>query len=330
MRRLLPLLLLLLPSAAPAPTAPPASAAPAPFRAVLLSDFNGPYGATTYPAPLKRVMDRVLNEWRPDLLLSAGDVIGGQKASLPDERRRAMWAAFDRDVAAPLRNAGIPFAFAVGNHDGSSAGGPGRFAFAADRAALEAYWTAPGHAPALDFVDRSRFPFAYTFVFRGVFFAVVDASSAELQDRAWLEAQLASPTARAAAMRVVVGHLPLFGLTVGRSKAGEVLRGGDDLRAAFERLGVHSYVSGHHAAFYPGRRGKLNLLASGGIGGRDFVGFPGTARSTVTVLEVDPAARVVRWRTHDADTGKEVAAADLPARIDGYGGSITRTGELRP
>ncbi len=130
----LPLLLGLAPTAAQ-------DVSPTPFRVVLLSDFNGPYGATTYPAALGRVMDRVVNEWRPDLLLSAGDVIGGQKLGLTDATRRAMWAAFDRDVAGRLRNAGIPYAFAVGNHDGSAARDrQGRFVFAADRDALAAYW----------------------------------------------------------------------------------------------------------------------------------------------------------------------------------------------
>lgn len=32
-----------------------------------------------------------------------------------------MWASFDREVTATLRAARIPYAFAVHNHDGSSA-----------------------------------------------------------------------------------------------------------------------------------------------------------------------------------------------------------------
>ena len=35
-----------------------------------------------------------------------------------------------------------------------------------------------------------------------------------------------------------------------------------------------AYVSGHHAAAYPGRWNGVNLLATGGIGGRDYLGQP--------------------------------------------------------
>ncbi|WP_027481100.1 metallophosphoesterase family protein [Deinococcus pimensis] len=321
-RLLLPLALALA-APSPAPFATPAEG----FRMVLLSDFNGPYGATTYPAPLARVMGRVVNEWRPDLLVSAGDVVAGQKLSLTDAARRAMWAAFDRDVAAPLRNAGIPAAFAVGNHDGSSARRPdGSFTFRADRDALAAYWAA--RPPTLDLVERSRFPFEYTFVFRGVFFVILDASSNRV-DRAWLERQLSSPEARGAAMRIVVGHLPLYGVSTERDNAGDTLLGAEDLRALMERYGVLAYVSGHHAAYYPGRRGKLNVLATGGVGGRDYVGTRGTARSTVTVADVDTRAGVVRLRTFDAATGAEVDVNTLPSRLNGVNGSVERVPELR-
>lgn len=300
---------------------------PAPFRMVLLSDFNGPYGSTTYPAGLAGVMNRVLNEWKPDLLVSAGDVVAGQKKSLTDETRRQMWAAFDRDVAAGLRNAGIPAAFAVGNHDGSSArDAAGALIFERDRAALAAYWQS--RRPALDITAGSRFPFEYGFVFRGVFFLMLDASSNRV-DRAWLDAQLASPAARDAHMRIVVGHLPLYGISVGRNTPGDTVRGAEDLRALLERRGVHTYVSGHHAAFFPGRRGKLNVLATGGIGGRDLLGTRGTARSTVTVAEVDVAARVIALRTYDAVTGAEVDVTTLPARLSGVNGAVDRVTELR-
>ena len=327
MKAVLPAVLLV---ALSAPVAPPKPAEARPFRAVFLSDFNGPYGSTTYPAPLARVMQRIVNEWKPDIVLSAGDVVGAQKLTLTNAQRRAMWQAFDRNVAAPLRKAGIPSAFAVGNHDGSSLrNARGRFVYQADRAALAAYWREPAHRPALPLSDASRFPFAYTFVFRGVFFAVVDASSNELQDRAWLEAQLASPAALGARLRVVIGHLPLAGFSSERNTAGDVLRDAAALRALFERAGVLAYVSGHHAAYYPGRLGELNVLATGGIGGRDYVGHPGTARSTVTVADFDPAGGVMKLRTFDAASGTEVPVGSLPPRIEGLGGPVVRVTEFR-
>lgn len=299
------------------------------FRAVILSDFNGPYGSTDYPAPLARVMTRTLNEWKPGLFLSAGDVVAAQKRSLSDANVQAMWSAFDRQVAGPLRRANIPFAFAVGNHDGSSARVGSQFSFERDRRLLARYWNTPGNAPRLDFVDRSRFPFAYTFTFQKVFFAVVDASSNALQDRAWLEAQLASVAAQAAPMRLVIGHLPLYPVGAGRADPGNVLAGAESLRAMLERYRVHTYVSGHHAAYYPARRGELNLLATGGIGARDLLGFPGTARSTVTVADFDVQARVIRLLTFDADTGERLDENSLPARLGSGDTLIERVRELR-
>ncbi|MCD0159445.1 metallophosphoesterase, partial [Deinococcus sp. 6GRE01] len=140
----LPLLLLpLLLSAAPV-----SPALSSPVRVAILSDFNGTYGSTSYPPALGRSVARIVNDWRPDAVLSAGDLIAGQKASLTDAQVRAMWAAFDRDVRVRLNRAGIPFAFTPGNHDAS---------LPRDRREARTYWQA--HPPALTFVDRADFPF---------------------------------------------------------------------------------------------------------------------------------------------------------------------------
>ncbi|WP_394649604.1 metallophosphoesterase family protein [uncultured Deinococcus sp.] len=316
------LLALLLPALlwGPVQAAAPQSAPPTPLRLVLLSDFNGSYGSTHYPPALGRVLGRVLNEWKPALVLSAGDLIAGQKASLSDVNVRAMWAAFERDVRGPLAGAGIPFAFALGNHDAS---------LARDRREAAAYWGA--HPPALTYAERAAFPFRYSFTQGALFVAVLDASGpgVDAAQRSWLAAQLATPAARAAAVRLVLGHLPLAGLSREKNRPGEVIRPADALalRAVMERGGVTAYVSGHQAAYYPGRLGGLNVLGSGGIGGRDYVGAPGTARSVVTVLDV--VGGEVRLSAYDADTGAAVPATSLPARVDGLGGPVVRVETLR-
>ena len=64
------------------------------------------------------------------------------------------------------------------------------------------------------------------------------------------------------------------------------------------------------------------MLSSGGIGGRDYVGYPGTARSVVTVLDVQDDG--IRLTAYDADSGELIPAARLPARIDGLGGPVVR------
>lgn len=316
-RRLLLLLLPLLLSAAP-PVAPP------PVRLAILGDFNGPYGSTTYPPALGRSIRRITQEWQPDAVLSAGDVIGGQKASLTDVQVRAMWAAFDRDVRRPLADAGIPFVFTLGNHDASPAA-------PRDRREARAYWAA--HVPDVTSTDRAAFPFrsSFTLADGSVFVASLDASGPDVDaaQRAWLAAQLASAPARAAGIRLVVGHLPLAGVSADKNRPGEVIRDADALRQVMEAGDVLLYVHGHHAAYYPGRLGRLNVLSSGSIGGRDYVGHPGTARSTITLLTLVPGEHRAIFETVDADTGATIRTETLPARIDGRGGPLLRVSEFR-
>lgn len=295
------------------------------FRAVVLSDFNGPYGATSYPAQLEGVVQAILEVWRPDLVLSAGDVIAGQNADLPPERFAAMWAAFEREVAAPLRAAGIPLAATIGNHDGSSLRrSDGSFAFAREREAARAYWTQ--QPLALDFLEHADFPFHYSFQLGGVFVAAWDASSAKVTEEqlGWLEGQLASPAARSASYRILLGHLPLYGVSAAKNRPGEVLFGGDALRQRLEQLGLDLYISGHHAAYFPGKTGALTLLASGGLGGRQLLGSAERARSTVTVLDLDFAPLELRLSTFDAVSFEPISPSSLPERLDGVNGSVRR------
>lgn len=295
-------------------------------RLVVLSDFNGPYGTVGYNNTVTRVLETIAELWRPDLFLSAGDVVAGQDASLPDERFSEMWAAFDDRIAAHLREAGIPYAFAVGNHDGSSLLRGGEYVFAREREAARDYWTTPMYEGNLDYVNRERFPFDYTFTFGPLFVLVWDASSAVItsEQLLWVEAQLSSPAARAAEGRLVVGHLPLYGVSADKNRAGEILEGGDALREILERHDIHTYISGHHAAYYPGRRGRLELLHTGGIGGRRLLGSPLPPRSTVTVLDVDFGPLRVRDTTFDAVTFRAVDPEGLPERLNGWGGTVTR------
>ncbi len=309
------------------------------LRVILLSDFNGSYGATDYSPAVARVLDATVQVWQPDLFLSAGDVVAGQKASLPDARFAEMWEAFDRVVARPLRDAGIPYAFAVGNHDGSSGRrADGSFVYARERDAAGAYWSGPQHEENLAYHDKADFPFNYSFVFtpstrpdKAVFVLVWDASSATLTkaQRAWVEGELGSPAAQEAALRLVVGHLPLYGVSAEKNKSGEVLANGDALRELLERYGVHTYISGHHAAYFPGKRGALELLHTGGVGARQLLGSDAPPRSTVTVMDVDFEPLDVRHTTFDVLSFEEISLESLPEHIRGLNGTVIRR-DLEP
>lgn len=321
-----PAVILLLAAAAgcaAAPGAPPE----APLRAVVISDLNSSYGSTTYDPEVAAVVRRIVEEWRPDLVLIAGDMIAGQRASLSDENVRAMWAGFDATVAAPLRRAGIPFLFTVGNHDAS-----GHPAHARDRRFAAEYFGDVAAGSGVTPLPGGDFPFHYAVLQRGVLFVVLDASTGSVardsSQRAWLERTLESAAARGAGMRVALGHVPLYAVAEGRNQAGEVQEEPDALRAQLERGGVRLFVSGHHHAYYPGWRGELELLHSGqlGQGPRRLVGSSLPPYKSVTLLELFPSRDSVAERTYAVagDSLRVVDIGTLPPRVDGVNGHVIR------
>ena len=297
------------------------------LRVVVLSDFNPSYGETVYSPQVAKVIKATTDVWRPDLFLMAGDLVAGQKTSLPDERFAQMWAAFDATVAAPLRDAGIPYAATLGNHDGSSLRDSNeKFVFERERDAARAYWQQTLYANNLGYRDKNDFPFNYSFAFRGVFFTVWDASSATISDAqlAWLKDELTSAEAKKAPLRVLVGHLPLYGVSEEKNKPGEVLTGGDALRKRLETLNINLYVSGHHAAYYPAKVGMLTLLNTGGVGARRLLGSDAPPKSAVTVLDINFDPLELHLTTFDTKTFEEILLESLPEHLDGLNGSLTR------
>lgn len=297
-------------------------------RAVVFGDFNGPYGSLTYPPAVTRVIAAIVDVWRPDVVLMPGDLVAGQDRSLPIDRFAAMWGAFDAAVAAPLRAAGIPYVAAMGNHDASNLrGADGSFAFARERDAAAVYWSRPEHWHGLDAVDVAAAPFTFALRLGPLFVTAIDASGPVVDDeqRAWLASVLASGPAREASVRLVMGHLPLVGIAVGRDRQGEVVWEAASLRDIMLEHGVDGYVSGHQAAYYPGRWEGLELLFSGGIGGRALRDSDAPPRSAVTLVDVWLEPFVVHYTTFDPTGFQPFPPSAVPARIDGYGGVVERS-----
>lgn len=300
------------------------------LRVLVLGDFNGPYGSTGYSSQLHRLLDRI-GSFDADLVLLPGDLIAGQDHSLPAERFTEMWAGFDSAVATPLREAGLSFAAALGNHDGSSLRSAGAFTFAREREAAAAYWNSQLPLHGLSKADAADFPFNWSFSFGDLFVIVWDASSAMIteQQRDWLFTQLATEEARAASFRWLVGHLPLVGIAQRRDRPGEVLPGGAQLARELAGAGLDTYVSGHQAAWYPAEFEGLQLLMSGGLGGRALIAGDAKVRSTVTLVDLWPSSGAVSYTTYDMVTGETVPAQELPAVLDGFGGTIRRSARAR-
>ena len=227
-------------------------------RLVAISDLNGAYGATDYDPEVDKAI-ALLPFWDPDVVICGGDMVAGQKTTLSDAQLQAMWAAFDEHVAEPLRQMNIPYGFTLGNHDASAAqDGAGGFVFERERIIAADYWNAPAHDPGIEFIDDLDFPFYYTFRFEDVFFLVWDGSSFKIPSEklAWVEQALASPADQSAQLKILVGHLPLYGVAVGRDKPGEVMANADQLRQiAVEviRHGLHSTPFGFCCFMKPNR-----------------------------------------------------------------------------
>jgi hypothetical protein len=174
-----------------------------------------------------------------------------------------------------------------------------------------------------------RFPQDYSFLLDGVFFAIIDVSSPAVKNEqiAWLTQQLMTVESKNARLRVVMGHLPLYAVAEGRNKAGDVVANADALLMLFEKHGVDYYISGHHHAFYPAKKGNVKLVFAGCLGGgpRRLIGSRQKPVRTLTMLSLFPDEKEFRIRTCDmSEEPREIQISDLPAAIDGFNGTVHR------
>ncbi len=298
-------------------------------RLAVISDLNSAYGSTEYEAEVDRGI-ALLPFWQPNLVLCGGDMVAGQKPSLTPAQIQAMWAAFDQHVAAPLRKYKLPYGFTVGNHDASSAQAiNGGFLFQQERDYARQYWQDPQHDPGIQFIDKTEFPFYYSFGYQDIFFLVWDGSSSRIpaEKLTWVEQALASPEAQQAKLRVLIGHLPLYGVAVGRDEPGEVMDNADDLRAMLEKYRVHTYISGHHHAYYPAHKGQMQLLHTGilGSGPRPLIAGAAAPRKSITLIDVTfDSPELTRYSTYDMQTLQPIQYDELPRSLTAHNGLLLR------
>ncbi|MEO1403947.1 MAG: metallophosphoesterase [Cyanobacteria bacterium J06635_1] len=299
------------------------------IRAIVISDMNSRYGSTEYKTEVLRGIE-LLPDWQPDLVICAGDMIAAQKISLTSAEVDLMWSEFDRQILTPIRGMNLPFALTIGNHDASGLVRDGGYVFEVDRQSATRYWQAHQDALALVYVDTGNFPYYYSFKQNDIFYLVWDASAADVpaEQIAWADRSLGSPEAQSAKLRIVMGHLPFFAISQGRDRTGEILNQPEALRSLLERHQVHTYISGHHHAYYPAHAGQLELLHCGALGSgpRTWLERTDTAMQTLTVLDIflgDPAAATV-YTTYNMNTMQRVDAQQLPRQIVGPTGRLLR------
>ncbi len=300
------------------------------MRIAVISDLNSGLGAIDYEWQVDSIIQRIPRLWKPDLVISGGDLVAGMGISESDHLQK-MWDGFTEHIAAPLNKNGIPFAFTLGNHDGPRS-------YKAEHDFTKAYWNESANKPKLDFVDDSHFPNYYSFVQDDIFFVSWEASSSIItkDNLAWMEEQFKLPIAKNARFRFVMGHMPLYSVAQERDSKGDVLENPEQLRALLERYKVHTYISGHQHAFYPGKRGKLQLLNTGaaGSGPRSWLTQDLAPTNTITLMDIFYDSREVIYTTYHI---KEEKASDmkvfdiqqLPSAIFGINGYLLRSDQQK-
>jgi len=250
------------------------------LRVAVVSDLNGSYGSTRYEAGVAPTIERLV-ALRPDLVISTGDMVAGQRLHPPLGREQvtAMWSAFHAQVTDPLVAAGIPLAATPGNHDASAYAG-----FALERTIYREQWQ--GRTQGLDFVDRGDYPFHYAFAMGDVLFVSLDATRVGALDapqRRWLESMLQREGAKYR-HRIAFSHLPIYPFAQGRETE---VTADHELERLLQRYGVELYLSGHHHAFYPGFHGGVRHVGQAclGAGPRRLIGDAQRAERAVTWLE---------------------------------------------
>ncbi len=302
-------------AAVPADAAPPVDAAPAPpVTVAVIADLNGSYGSTTYSSTVHNAVSAIIDR-APDLVLSAGDMVAGQQSGLDYE---AMWTAFHAAVTDPLTQAGIPLAVTPGNHDASAYS-----SFTTERDLYEQQWLA--HRPDVVFLDDAGYPFRYAFAVGPVLFVSLDDTTVgplSSDQRTWLDALLTQYEA-SYDVRVVFGHIPLY--PVGQGVETEVLND-TDLEALLEAHQVTLFVTGHHHAYFPGRRATVRHLAMAclGSGPRALVGDTDTSLKSFVLFTVQGGAVTDLEAWAAPDFTQIVPRSSLPETVGSGDTAYTR------
>lgn len=289
----------------------------------LVADLNGRYGSTEYHARVGKAVDTII-EMQPDLALSAGDMVAGQKQPALDSRKLdSMWDAFNREAADPIRAAGIPFALTPGNHDGS--GFPD---FALERKHFEKQWI--DRHDGLEILPGSEWPWRYAARVGSTLLLSFDGTMPGKLAQSEFDfiATMLERYRDDAEAVIVVSHLPMWPLSRGRER--EILDD-PDLLSLLHRHDVTVYVSGHHHAFYAGRdEGDMIHLAVGALGGnaRAYNMTGEQNAHSFAVMEID--GKNVRIRSLAAPGfTSSLDLHSLPASVDGELGKLTRI-DLQP
>ena len=288
-------------------------------RVVVLSDLNESYGSVRYSSQVDAAVRRAI-ALEPDLVISAGDMVAGQRLSPPIGRQNleAMWHAFHRHVSDPLAKAALPFSVTPGNHDASSGE-----RFRLERQIYREQWLP--RKPAVEFVDRGDYPFHYAFRVGDVLFVSLDATRIGHLSHAqkeWLRRLLESAGPRFR-HRVVFSHIPLWPFTVGRETD---FLGDPELERILQHGRVDLHLSGHHHAYYPGYKDGVRYVSQGCLGAapRPLLGTHEIPPRSIAVIDFDANGTIRIDALRGPKFSTPIARAQLPPRIESRWATIVR------
>ena len=289
----------------------------------LVADLNGRYGSTEYHARVGKAVNTII-DMQPDLVISAGDMVAGQKQPALDSRKLdSMWDAFNLEVADPIKAAGIPFAVTPGNHDGS-----GFADFALERMHFEKQWV--DRHDGLDILPGSDWPWRYAARMGSTLLISFDGTMPGnlAQSEFGFVTTMLERFRDDAEAAIVVSHLPMWPLSRGRER--EILDD-PDLLSLLHLHDVTVYVSGHHHAYYAGRdEAGMIHLAVGALGGnaRAYSISGEQNAHSFAVMEVNGKNVQIRSFASPGFTGG-LELHSLPASVEGQLGRLTRI-DLQP
>jgi len=296
----------------------PAVGLSATLHVAVISDLNGSYGSTVYHPAITRDIARLV-ELQPDLIISTGDMVSGQRLRplLKRDIVESMWSAFHTQVTDPIHAAGIPFAVTPGNHDASAYP-----AFTMERTIYREQWQE--RAEGLSFIDRANYPFNYAFALGDVLFISLDATRVGALDknqRQWLD-ELLLKEGPGYRHRVAFGHLPIYPFSVGRETE---VTADHELEHLLQRHEVELYLSGHHHAFYPGVHGGIRHIGQAclGAGPRRLIGTSRVAERAVTWLVFDDEDVTVNALTGPM-LNRSIEFSTLPQSLPSRYGTLVR------
>ena len=223
-------------------------------KVIVISDLNQSYGSTKYSKEVSLAVEKII-KISPDIVLTTGDHVAGQKRGLDYE---SMWDSFHKVVTIPLINNNIPLAVTPGNHDASAYSG-----FRVEREIYKKQWKNKFKAK-LNYIDNENYPLQYSFYLDNILFISIDATTLSLSSltKSWLQNTLEKYSSLFS-YTVIFGHVPLYPFA---EKVKNQALMDKDLEQLVQKYNVDLWISGHHHAYYPGRKDNTRFVSTSCLG----------------------------------------------------------------